>query len=103
MSESAGKEEDVVEEVRLIDPVCGMNVSADSRHHFVHDGRNFYFCCARCLDRFSADPQQFLQQDEADVKRPLDANILTASRVALRLTLNCSQISASDGRLLFAE
>ena len=64
MSESVGKEEDVVEEIRLIDPVCGMNVSADSPHHFVHDGQDFYFCCARCLDRFSADPQQFLQQDE---------------------------------------
>jgi Cu+-exporting ATPase len=47
------------------DPVCGMSVASDGPHHFVHGGQDFYFCCQRCLDRFSADPEPFLRKEEA--------------------------------------
>lgn len=44
-----------------IDPVCGMTVEvASARYRTSHDGRTYYFCSARCLERFSADPVAFL-------------------------------------------
>jgi len=50
----------------LRDPVCGMAVSASSEHHYHHDGRDFYFCCARCRSRFAQDPGAFLEKGRAD-------------------------------------
>jgi Cu+-exporting ATPase len=55
----------MTESARLLDPVCGMTVSADGPHHFVHQEQDYYFCCQRCLERFSADPGSFLKQEEA--------------------------------------
>jgi Cu+-exporting ATPase len=43
------------------DPVCGMNVNpATSRHRHVHDGETFHFCSPRCVEKFSADPERYL-------------------------------------------
>lgn len=43
------------------DPVCGMRVDpATTPHHTVHDGQTWYFCAARCRERFIADPQRYL-------------------------------------------
>jgi len=55
----------MTESARLLDPVCGMVVSADGPHHFNYKQQDYYFCCQRCKERFSTDPEQFLQQDEA--------------------------------------
>ena len=44
----------------LKDPVCGMSVSEDSAHHTVHGGQAFFFCSAHCLQKFSADPERYL-------------------------------------------
>jgi P-type Cu+ transporter len=46
---------------RVRDPVCGMWVDparAAGRHEF--QGRVYYFCNPRCLERFKAEPQRFL-------------------------------------------
>ena len=44
-----------------IDPVCGMAVNpATARHQLEHEGRNFYFCCSGCLEKFQAAPEKFL-------------------------------------------
>jgi Cu+-exporting ATPase len=44
-----------------IDPVCGMNVDpATARFRHEHGGRTYYFCSARCVERFRADPEHFL-------------------------------------------
>jgi Cu+-exporting ATPase len=41
------------------DPVCGMTVDpASTPHHADHAGRRWYFCSARCRERFVADPQR---------------------------------------------
>jgi P-type Cu+ transporter len=44
----------------LKDPVCGMDVSADSKHHTQHDGTDYYFCSAGCATKFSTDPNKYL-------------------------------------------
>jgi Cu+-exporting ATPase len=54
------------EQVTLRDPVCGMTVSDDGPLQFVYGGQEYRFCGQRCMDRFSADPDQFLQKDDAD-------------------------------------
>ena len=43
------------------DPVCGMNVNpATAKHIHDHAGKNFYFCCAPCAEKFKADPAKYL-------------------------------------------
>jgi len=43
------------------DPVCGMNVNpATAKHVFGHSGKNYYFCCAPCVEKFKADPAKYL-------------------------------------------
>jgi len=49
------------------DPVCGMNV--DSRTaRFRHElgGTSYYFCSERCLDKFKADPDRYLNPPSRD-------------------------------------
>ena len=48
---------------QAIDPVCGMTVKPESPHRFVHQGTEYRFCSARCLERFRADPAAFLDGD----------------------------------------
>jgi P-type Cu+ transporter len=43
------------------DPVCGMNVNpATAKHVHDHAGKNYYFCCAPCVEKFKADPAKYL-------------------------------------------
>ena len=44
----------------LKDPVCGMSVTSTSPHRFEHEGQSFYFCSARCKDKFAAGPLKYL-------------------------------------------
>jgi len=49
------------------DPVCGMQVNKlTSRYRFEHAGQVFHFCCARCREKFSADPAAYLLPQHAD-------------------------------------
>ena len=44
-----------------VDPVCGMTIEeADAVGTHQHDGVTYYFCNPSCLERFKADPKQFL-------------------------------------------
>jgi xanthine dehydrogenase accessory factor len=43
------------------DPVCGMSVTVEgAQFRATHGGRDFYFCCAGCRDRFTAAPEHFV-------------------------------------------
>ena len=43
------------------DPVCGMTVkTADAKNKARHDGHTYYFCSARCLGKFTAEPLRYL-------------------------------------------
>jgi trehalose synthase len=41
------------------DPVCGMRIDTDHSRHLAFDGRDYYFCAARCEQQFAADPERF--------------------------------------------
>ncbi|HEY5658184.1 MAG TPA: heavy metal translocating P-type ATPase, partial [Myxococcota bacterium] len=43
------------------DPVCGMSVTSESAHRHVHGSQTYYFCSARCLDKFKASPEGYLE------------------------------------------
>ncbi len=48
------------------DPVCGMNVNpATAKHVHEHGGKNYYFCCAGCGEKFKADPGKYLSATAA--------------------------------------
>ena len=43
------------------DPVCGMAVAvATARHRAEHEGQPYYFCNARCREKFLAAPDRYL-------------------------------------------
>lgn len=43
------------------DPVCGMAVKPDQGYGKTHAGREYRFCSRSCLDKFEADPDQYLR------------------------------------------
>ncbi len=45
---------------QLKDPVCNMNVTEQSVHHFEYQHHQYYFCGAKCRTKFSADPESYL-------------------------------------------
>jgi len=44
---------------RLTDPICGMTVTAMSAHHVDHGGQTYYFCSAKCLEKFVLEPERY--------------------------------------------
>jgi xanthine dehydrogenase accessory factor len=47
----------------LIDPVCGMTVSADSSRPVRREGTDYYFCCAGCRQAFEQDPDAYVKRE----------------------------------------
>jgi Cu+-exporting ATPase len=48
------------------DPVCGMKVDPHTaKHRAAHEGRTWYFCSARCREKFEADPARYLKKNMA--------------------------------------
>ncbi len=44
------------------DPVCGMSVDpATAKHQARHQGEDYFFCSAKCRERFVADPQHYIE------------------------------------------
>ncbi|MGB8536940.1 MAG: YHS domain-containing protein [Acidobacteriaceae bacterium] len=43
------------------DPICGMTVNVTTaKHKSEYDGREFYFCCAGCKQKFDRQPDLFV-------------------------------------------
>ena len=57
------------------DPVCGMSVDPHTaKHRREHGGRTYYFCSARCAEKFEAEPETYLGPERAQAKpAPRDA------------------------------
>ena len=48
------------------DPVCGMNVNpSTARHVHERDGKKYYFCCGGCVEKFKANPQEYLNKPKS--------------------------------------
>lgn len=53
------------------DPVCGMDVDPEKTAHKTEaEGERHYFCSARCLEKFEADPVRYLHPEEAERQDP---------------------------------
>jgi xanthine dehydrogenase accessory factor len=56
----------VVTPAEVVDPVCGMSVTADaSGRPYEFEGVTYYFCCAGCRRAFEKDPHAYLSNVEA--------------------------------------
>jgi len=54
------------------DPVCGMMVDPHTTaHHAAHDEHRYYFCSAGCRTRFIADPAEYLNPAEQQLREPV--------------------------------
>ena len=76
-----------------IDPVCGMKVKRETaKHRFEYRGQEYLFCCARCRERFQADPQSFLNKpkpSEAQHAAPMKASPNKAEGAASGMVYTC--------------
>ena len=55
----------------FLDPVCGMRVAENAEKQVLHDGNAYYFCSTRCVEKFRADPAQYL--DAGSARAPVTA------------------------------
>ncbi|MDX2157681.1 MAG: heavy metal translocating P-type ATPase [Hyphomicrobiaceae bacterium] len=64
--EKAGHSKAAGTKHRVEDPVCGMSVDPKTaKHRHEHEGHPYYFCSARCRERFVAEPAKYLQPESA--------------------------------------
>src|SRR6266851_7599789 len=69
---------------QAIDPVCGMLVNISTAKWFLeYAGRKFYFCGSRCLEKFKADPEQYVARADA---APASTKLPQAAPAATRTT-----------------
>ncbi len=54
-------------EGEFIDPVCGMSVAPETAAgKYEFEGETFYFCSTGCVNKFKQNPQNFLEEREAE-------------------------------------
>jgi P-type Cu+ transporter len=57
--------------VHATDPVCGMSVDPQTaKHRLTYKGQDYFFCSARCRERFEAEPDKFLQPKPPETAAP---------------------------------
>ncbi|MDB5855322.1 MAG: actP [Herminiimonas sp.] len=52
------------------DPVCGMKVAPDPQKEIAFEGTTYHFCSMKCMDKFHANPQQYLVPREPEQSAP---------------------------------
>src|SRR2546421_7493557 len=53
---------------KAVDPVCGMTVDPETaKWSREYEGKKYYFCNPRCLEKFSADPAKYLSPQPASM------------------------------------
>src|SRR5262249_58988331 len=53
------------------DPVCHMQVMPETAAaRYEYKGKTYYFCNPRCLERFRANPEQFLDSGKLEIQTP---------------------------------
>ena len=61
-----------IQSISLKDPVCGMDVTENSEHHYQYAHKDYYFCCEHCLIKFKDDSEHYLQ--EASTEPAIEAD-----------------------------
>jgi Cu+-exporting ATPase len=64
---------ETVQTEELKDPVCGMSVTPDSPHQSTYADKGYYFCSARCREKFAQDPEGYLNKSKVKTA-PVDQN-----------------------------
>lgn len=64
-------------DVKLLDPICGMTVSEDSEHHHRHDATDYYFCSSGCQQKFAEHPEKYLHPVEQELSSSTYSAIYT--------------------------
>ena len=60
------------------DPVCGMNVNpATARYEALHNGQQYFFCCAGCQAKFEADPEKILSSPPKPMAMPVASGLVS--------------------------
>ncbi len=49
----------------LKDPVCGMDVTSESKHHVEYESEDYYFCSHNCQHKFEESPTQYSNKAES--------------------------------------
>ena len=60
------KEEKMLEEERVIDPICGMEIIPSQSIEHEYDGEKYYFCNQSCEKEFKRDPEKYKDFDNID-------------------------------------
>jgi len=55
-------------EAKVLDPVCGMEISPSRAIEYEYEGQKFHFCSSNCETFFKQDPERFKNYDEMDPK-----------------------------------
>ena len=60
------------------DPVCGMTVDPHTaKHRHTHEGHPYYFCSARCREKFIAEPAKYLSPASTPAEAVPEGTIYT--------------------------
>ena len=66
-----GNQFEIVQPKTVVDPVCGMQVDpARAAGKHLHEGVEYHFCSAHCLEKFKSNPGKFLQGKAAPEGMP---------------------------------
>ncbi len=80
------------------DPVCGMTVDPSrAKATYEHAGKTYYFCCARCKEKFSAAPAKYLAPKTLVGIAPMSAHAVTIGPATLRASQPAAKITAAPG------
>jgi len=65
-----------------IDPVCGMSVDTQAgKPSFDYEGTTYHFCGARCREKFSADPEHYIDPSRKITRSMVAANAAGAKKL----------------------
>jgi len=74
------KEEKLLEEKLVIDPICGMEIAPSQSIEYEYEGETYYFCNPSCEKEFKKNPEKYKDYDNIDPKlmhRTIDEKAVT--------------------------
>ena len=78
--------------VQLKDPVCGMNVSNDSKYFYHYLEDDYYFCSEHCLTKFKENPQKYIHVDNEPIctdENLCHVNVQASHKTDDKVTYTC--------------